>query len=328
MPVRIWHKAMNPDAVSAALEEISPDSLAAIGADVMDGYYNSLQPMQMTMFADLAVRRGARAAILGFSFNTSPPPSLRQAFKQAHPDVSFFVREQDSLERFTRFIDVKAELVADLAFLLKPAEGTADEEAVRTWVDDRHAKGDTVLAFNIHPMLIKDATQGQIDRLIHAGERVVRRISACRKVSWLILCHDFREGVGDDLCLVPLAERLRNGGMDNLFLPPGEHTAAEIKGMVRHADAVVTGRMHLAIGSLSMGLPILAITYQSKFAGLFAHFGLPEWAMVPPEGLEDTDAMTDLVVRFVENLDDLRSRVAENLPQVLAFSNKNFTFLQ
>jgi len=80
--------------------------------------------------------------------------------------------------------------------------------------------------------------------------------------------------------------------------------------------------MHLAIAALGSGTPVLSITYQDKFEGLYQHFELSvEHTLQAEECLGDgfcakLDAA--LAQRHVN-----RARIAARLPQVQALAERN-----
>ncbi|MFA5041606.1 MAG: polysaccharide pyruvyl transferase family protein [Bdellovibrionales bacterium] len=324
-PCQIWASAFSPEKILAEFKKLSPDALVVIGADVMDGYYNPYLPLHGLMFADLASRLGARAFVLGFSFNKSPWKQLKAAFELTNNAVKINVRDPISMERFNAFCSRPADLVADAAFCLKPALDSDLRKKVTAWVEEVHQKGHLAIAFNIHPMLFKNATQTQIDHLVAAATSALEAVSKARKVSWLFLPHDFREDVGDNACLTPLAKILGERGLSGrIFHITKDHSAAELKAAASQVDGVITARMHLSIGSLGMGVPVAAITYQDKFQGLFRHFDLPDWLLVSPDEVLSSTKLEKMMLRFIDENAQIKAMVAQKLPEVMRLSMKNF----
>jgi polysaccharide pyruvyl transferase WcaK-like protein len=87
---------------------------------------------------------------------------------------------------------------------------------------------------------------------------------------------------------------------------------------------VVTGRMHLAIGSLGAGVPVMCIVYQGKFEGLMSHFDLPSDALISVAELADISSATAKIVSFIDRTDALKEQVSARLPSVLEHSRRNF----
>jgi polysaccharide pyruvyl transferase WcaK-like protein len=101
----------------------------------------------------------------------------------------------------------------------------------------------------------------------------------------------------------------------------------QLKAIAGLADGVLTGRMHLAIASLGMGVPVVALTYQGKFEGLFRHFDLPSWLLLSPAQTLRPGLLEQTLERFIDELPSLRTSVAAHWPTVLAASQRNLANL-
>ncbi len=326
-PMQIWPDIINPKKFAVDLEKYAPDAFVVVGADVMDGYYNSLSALTLLIYCDIAARLGIATGFLGFSFNASPSQNLKDVFDDVHKKVCFNVRDIISLERFKSFTAAPARLVADMAFCLKPDFDNAELKDVQAWIAERRSAGDSVLIFNVHLLLIKSASAEQIEQIIKASVETLIVASRKKKISWLLLPHDYRSNEGDNNCLKPIAEQLEKSGLINFKHVTTELSAAVLKAIAGQVDGVIAGRMHLAIASLGMGVPVLALTYQDKFQGLFAHFKLPEWLLLSPKVFLDVPHFIASIERFVDELDVLREQVNLRLNDVQELSQANFDFI-
>ncbi|WP_284339121.1 polysaccharide pyruvyl transferase family protein [Devosia nitrariae] len=300
------------------------DMLLLVGADIMDGYYSPEPAENMLMAADLAARAGIATNFLGFSFNNMPEPELKHLYDTLHPGVTLNVRDEVSLKRFNTFTSATKRLVADTAFLLKPA--TVGQRA-RSWIVQQKSLERMVIGFNVHPMLIKDAGPDEIQRIINKSIHAIEVASKKHDVSWVLIPHDYRDIVGDDVCLKPIYEQLKVHTNIDVMHFGGTHRAATLKALAGHMDGVVTGRMHLAIASLGMGIPTLCITYQDKFEGLYRHFGLPkEFLLAPRRLMADQAALDDDLDDFITSLPQLKAQITQRLPEVHRLAELNFAF--
>lgn len=305
------------------LAALQPSAVVVIGADVMDGYYSPMTSLRLLATADLLVRRGVAGTILGFSFNRQPYRQLRHAFDQIDARLLVNVRDGVSLDRFRRFSSAPAELVADSAFMLQPDHASECVRRTASWVESRRAAGDTVIAFNLHPMLIRRASDADISALVASAREALHGLAARHRVSIVLLSHDYRGRDGDDTCLEPLHDALAGTMGDRLYYPRTRMSAAELKAISGQVDGVVTGRMHLAIASLGMGVPVAALTYQDKFQGLFSHFGLPDTFLMKPDEAMRATRLAAVLDRFVSELPQLRDQVHAALPRVKEASCRN-----
>ncbi|MBA3597198.1 MAG: polysaccharide pyruvyl transferase family protein [Methylibium sp.] len=307
----------------ANMRRFHPNRVAIVGADVMDGYYSPVLTAKLLVLADAMARRGVRAVILGFSFNAKPSSLLKAVFNRLSPEVAVNVRDKVSLERLRSFCRTPATLVADAAFMLEPAELTADISAMHVWASSRRAAGDRVLGFNIHPMLVRSSNAEDIAALVRAAVDALRTVMALRAVSVLLISHDYRGAQSDDACLEPLHRALADELGARLMYCTRKFSAAELKAIAGEMDAVVTGRMHLAIATLGMGKPVAALTYQDKFHGLFEHFDYPEKYLLAPAALADGESLVRMMCELIDELPALTAKVAERLPAVIEASRRN-----
>lgn len=320
-PVRIPPYDGFADSMLGVLRDGQYDALVILGADIMDGYYGVRFIETILMTADLAARLGMDTMFLGFSFNDRPADDLKAFYDGCDKRVRFNLRDEISLARFRRFTTAQAALVADSAFTLKPSGLNAETIA---WVGERHAAGRKVVAFNVHPMLIKNATEAQVARIVEKSAEAIIRTSGGREIAWLLSPHDYRGNLSDGACLRPIHDRLKAEGSVIARYFEGQHRAATLKALAGTLDGVVTGRMHFAIAALGMGVPTLCLTYQDKFEGLYRHFGLSTDLLLPPAIFETEGRLTQALSSFVDNLPELQRQVQASQPKVSALAEGNF----
>ena len=318
---QIWNDGMS--AMLEAIKAFDADALAVLGADCMDGHYSPITTLTMAAMADLAARAGIRTSILGFSFNDHPYPGLKRAFETLHERVNIHVRDAVSFERFQRFSRARGKLVADAAFQLIPEDRASAVQGLATWADAQRQSGRTVVGFNVHPMLLGKPSPDELAQLIEQVAAALESYLHSEPVALALISHDYRSEVGDDVCLRPLWERLQPRYADRLHYDTAICSAAELKAKAGLMDGVVTGRMHLAIASLGMGVPVAALTYQDKFQGLMKHVNLPQDLLLSPQQLKAPQQFLEMLLNFHRQMPALRARVQERLPAVKAASAQN-----
>jgi polysaccharide pyruvyl transferase WcaK-like protein len=326
-PLREWDSPRFVDMCVDMIANRPPDAVLALGADALDGVYGPLNPGRALIFCDLAARAGIPVAVLGFSFSRRPAASLRTLFREAHGTIRFNLRDAISLARFESFSGRRGRLVADIALLLAPEAGGGELEEAESWAKRRRAAGDLLLAFNIHPMLFDPGQGKRFDALIDASARVLERIAGARRVSWLLVPHDYRVGVGGDAALEALQRRVAPALGERARLLAGRHAAAQIKHLAGRLDGTISGRMHLTIASLGTGVPAMGLSYQDKLEGLFAHFGLPDTLMLTPEQACDAELFATRIETFIDSLAELRRQIAARAEQVRSLAALNFDVL-
>lgn len=325
-PLQVWQIKWSLVYLVECLEHFGADGVLLLGADVMDGYYDAVTTARLLLTADIMARKGLFCVVSGFSFNQNASPTLVGVFNKLTNNLRLNVRDPVSLQRFQYFCQASAYQVADAAFMLKPAT-TPFVDGILDWVSSRKKLGHTVLAFNMHPMLIKNASQEDVQRLINAGVEAIKNVSASHQVSWLLLPHDSREGLGDNVILQPVYDALKEQLRERIFhvaIVPG---AKELKAIAGLCDGVITARMHLAIAALGQGVPVACLTYQDKFQGLFQHFELSSDFMISPQMVFQDGNFEKMLDMFLHELPTLTNQVQTMLPTVKQYSYSNLTTL-
>ena len=325
-PLPLWKLQLRE--LLSALQRFQPDAFLMLGADIMDGFYSPLYAARRLVIADLLARRGIRTSVLGFSFNRRPARQLIGLFDAVGSAVTLNIRDAASLARFSAQSRAPARLVADVAFLLRPDSASSSVVEVRQWAARQRAQGRRVIGFNVHPMLFSGAADASaVPRLIENSASVLAQLLARAAISLVLIPHDYRGKLGDDECLRPLNSALRSLYADRVIYPNQPLSAAELKGLVGELDGVVTGRMHLAIAALGMGVPAAGIAYQDKFQGLFQHFGFSERMVLQAADALRPEPLTAALNDFLEELPQLRRQVGAKLEGVRSAARQNLAGL-
>ena len=286
-----------------------------VGADCMDGYYGSAISFTLLASADLATRLGIKTKLTGFSFNEHPTMPAERMFRHVTRQLVCNVRDPVSLERVKslRYKNVTTQLVADVAFMLKPVESSAVANVVE-WIRGERARGQAILAFNLHGMLVD---RKSYDNLVSNAVRGLGGfLDVNKNVSIALVPHDYRPQ-GDIDALSKIDIQLNR---PNVRLVREVLSAAELKAVMGHVDCLFTSRMHLGIAALGMGKPIAAFAYQGKFAGLFELFRLPFNMLSSPS---DPKGMIAALCDLVRDLPALRRAVAERMSDITGLSTLN-----
>jgi polysaccharide pyruvyl transferase WcaK-like protein len=323
VPIQVWNDPWSLARVDAAMTEFAPDAVLVVGADVLDGSYDALTAIRMLAIADLAVRRGARGRILGFSFSTSASRHVAPAFDYLIGALAVNVRDEISMARFQNFSKAKANLVADIAFLLRPDTASSSVQTIRNWIEERTAIGHSVLGINLHPMLTHLHSSTGAPALVDSACRVLEELLRDTPLSVVLLAHDYRGSMADGTCLTPIYERLKVRFKNQVLYPSEPLRAAQLKGIVGYLHGVLAGRMHLAIATLGMGVPVAALTYQDKFEGLFQHFNLPNQFLLNATEAFDAARLRSLLVAFIDRLPDLQETIRNRLGSVEQAAARN-----
>lgn len=315
-PIPVWH-IQDPSACLIALDQFNADALWVLGADVIDGSYSASDAVRMVRLAQAYARRRCSGAILGFSFSASPARAVLADLRSTSRHLALRVRDPRSAERLRRQTGIRAKLVADLAFLLEPSTGSEATAAIADWIQQQRAAGHVIVGLNVHPMLARAGGPAGLDDLVRLVVASLTPLLTERPVSIVPIPHDDREPHGDHATLQAIAALLIQRFPEQVWQTDLHLPSADIKAVCGMLDGTVTGRMHLAIASLGMGTPVLAIAYQDKFEGLFDHFSLPQNMLIPATRLSQPDLFHLDLTRFLDELPELKRTIASRLPDVM-----------
>lgn len=297
-------------------------ALFVMGADIVDGKYGAALVQRIVDYCNHSVQLGIPATMLGFSFNRNPRDPAVHALLRLHLKVTVNIRDQPSLDRFTRIVGVPARLCADSAFLMSPASDP-DPEA-EAWIAAMRATARSPVGVNLNAHALEPAlAQIGSDALINHIADQLKLAGEANQLAFMLIPHDLKPQSADIAMLAALEKQLLRKGFPHVRYSRFSRSDI-IKRVVSMLDFVITGRIHLAIAALGSGTPILTITYQDKFEGLYQHFGLPLKHTLSP-----LQCLGDEILSRINNLctdrRDLNDRIRTNLPQVERLASRNLT---
>lgn len=289
-----------------------------IGADTVDGKLNPVFSQKMILATDAVRLSGGVARVLGFSYAKDRFARMGESFDQIGEEVRVHLRDPKSLARLAEDTTHDLVQVADLAFMLRPADVSDLPEA--GWIAARKAEGRRVIGLNFNPMPF-EGDRTQHDRAASVLADVLAEMAERENLAFLLVAHDFRHDNSDLYSLGYLADRM--GGTEFSWASNTLH-ASQIKGLCALLDGVVTARMHFAIASLGAGTPVCVATYRNKFSGLLDLFGLGGECLLAPEDFGDAHKVQAQLTNFVAQLPQLAQTVGAHLPSVMDLSSENF----
>jgi polysaccharide pyruvyl transferase WcaK-like protein/coenzyme F420-reducing hydrogenase beta subunit len=306
----------------------SAHQLVVCGTDVLDGQYNVQRSIRRLRTVELAVALGVPVTVLGFSYSEHADPLARRVLRGLAGKARFCVRDPISFEVVAPVAGGRAVLVADPAFLLTARDDSDLVRPILDWIVAQRGAGRQVLGINVNHLLLSHTAGATPDALVASVAEALRQLRArLPSLAFCLLPHDSRGTPSDFVLADALAARLRADGHPATVTLPRSISAAEVKGVVQHLDAVFTGKMHLAIAALGSGVPVGAIVYKDrKFHGLFRHFGLERW-LLTSESWSEPEQLSSFIAALVEQRSEIAASLQNRLPQVLSLARANFTGL-
>lgn len=325
-PIPAWNGYTPLKKIFDGILKVAPKNVVIIGADCMDGYYSQLLSMILLGSYDLASTLGMNTALLGFSFNAQPSKRLRSPYQIACQELTFNLRDHISLTRFNAFTGCKkGRLTADVAFLLQPSSDFPEYTLYEYWIQEKQSHGKTVIGFNAHPMLEKGASEESLkQQYAQIAENLSSILQQHESIYFVFMPHDKRANISDTISLDALAALLKERNLSDRFLYDSKvFHAAEIKALCGLFDGVIASRMHLSIAALGCLKPVLGITYQGKFEGLFAHYQLDQKFLMDAKVFASKDFIA-IFNEFIASLPALKAQIQKEDPKIKELAKKNF----
>lgn len=293
---------------------------AVLGADILDGHYSCADAVRRIRSANFAYQQGLESRIVGFSLNENPRLEAIKEFRRLGGKVPLYLRDPISYERAVRLIDGDIRLSADAAFLLPPTASPMTEK-VAGFVGESRDKGKTIIGLNMHGLFARSGGERLVHELCHSLSGLIEARDDC---AFVLIPHDFRSYVDDRKELRQVVAKLKSNCTDRVMIVDVPIRAGEIKQICSTLDGVVTGRMHLAIAALGVGVPIFGIVYQGKFEGLLTHFDLDNGCVRDPLVVSNRNGMLHAFDSWRKSLDSYRSVIKKKWSSVRRLSLSNF----
>lgn len=306
------------------IKEINPSYVLILGADCMDGYYSPSFSAILMLVADFCACRNINYSITGFSFNENPSSILSFFYKICSNKVVFNLRDRFSLNRFKKFTGKQANLVADVAFLLKPNIDFCDFNAIKSWIEIERTRGRTVVGFNFHPMMTKNMSKDLLEETCNLISKQLFLLLQDCNISLLFIPHDNRGGSCSDIvALKTISKYLFKANLDShVFVLERVYAADEIKGIVSMCNFLISSRMHLAIAALGSGVPVLCGKYQGKFEGLFDLFELSDRYLLTL-GDFTSQKLYDVCREMLKDYSNLSKQIKKKLYDIEKMARQN-----
>lgn len=279
--------------------------VTVIGADMMDGLYSVRASVARFSLLLTAQRVGTECRVLGFSWPSSPARAVEHLPRLLSPEIDFCLRDPRSLERFRRMSGGYGRQVADVVF--SSTRSSRLPEPISGWVATRSRYFAVV---NV---------SGLVGARLSQTPEYQTLLAALHERGWdiVFLPHVVRGGDGD---LEAVAEVFEVAGRDTDLVVTQELSPAHVRTLAASAALVVTGRMHLAILSATVGVPSITLATQGKVEGLYELLGLPSLAVAPEVGFGQIVATIIRKLDIEEAGRTLRTRI----PHVMELSAGNF----
>lgn len=111
----------------------------------------------------------------------------------------------------------------------------------------------------------------------------------------------------------------------NVRYYPREMFPEELRLLIGRCKALVASRFHAMIGALEKGVPVLLVGWSHKYKEVLDMFGLGGYAADYSE--LTSDKLWTEFQRLLDNSEEIRAKIAENLPRVKESSRENIALI-
>jgi colanic acid/amylovoran biosynthesis protein len=286
-------------------------SFSVMGADIMDGGYGVHSSMVEWNIARTIQDAGIPARILGFSWNGKAHPEIvRQAREAGLSGVRILPRDPDSCERLLKDDVSSVTQASDMVFAFPSSSVTSSSRPVMNTDTNAEKKMAVVNVSGLIGSRIEQNVEYE-----HVLETLEDLGYSC-----LLLPHVSHSNVDDIAAISSL--RAQSAVASRARFQQELMSPTDVLEIVRKADVVVTGRMHLSILALSTCTPVIVLATQGKVSGLMKLFGIPDHCVEPTVGFGRRIAR--LLVGVEKNREEILDKVSSNLPAVRALCQINF----
>lgn len=221
-------------------------------------------------------------------------------------------------------ITKNVKLCADGAFSMPDSEYWAEKV-------DELCKSDSFYGDNVVALSISSVVQGKCEK-----KGVDYKGCMIKFTDWLnsqgynvlLIANAAREGSlkprnNDLIICTEVYEAAQNKDMVRWY--PREMSPEEIRELLGRSKCLVASRFHAMIGALEKCTPVLLIGWSHKYKEVLDMFGLGEYA-ADFSSLE-LETLKTKFNEFMADNDIIRSKIRENLPEVLESSRNNIRYI-
>lgn len=235
-----------------------------IGADIMDGYYSTVESIKRLLLGRISSEMGLKAIVTACSFNNNIHHLVKKELsKMENSNFTLNIRDVNSFNNIKEFYKTPV-LSSDVSFLLEPPS-TFGYVELEEFIDKSE-----FITININSLHYNKYG----DWLIQYFKTFISYILTNTNLNVVLAPHDIRENTfskySDYEILISLYKIVDN--VDRVFVlnKKSKINAIMLKQLAYKSKLVIAGRLHFCIAALSNKVPVLVMPYQDKFEGILS----------------------------------------------------------
>ena len=254
--------------------------LIIIGADVMDGIFGEDQTLFRLEAAEVNGKLGGHSIVNSCSFRSDASTRVVEKIKQLGDDITFYLRDYESLMHYERLTRRKGYFFPDLAFNCEINE-TERAKLVTTEIEKKRYEGKNIVGVNLceHAFQSKFEEHNNENRKKYVYDLMDCLLDNMNNVYIVLVAHDMRfwENHFSDKMYLDIAKEYiqEKDAIDNIYMTSEFYSEPEIIAILSHMDFVISGRMHLDIATMRAGsIPIAYNANNGSFKEIEKFYGM------------------------------------------------------
>ena len=235
--------------------------LVIIGADLMDGLFDSPVIQQRLETARRAIELGGCSEVISCSFRDNVNDEIIKKIVSIGEKLKWYLRDKISLLNFEKQTGLKGNFFPDLAFQYD----SIVDERVSNYTNkilEQKNKGKRIVGINLCEHSFRSFFEEDTleNRQNYINQFAKSLVSVYDGAYYVLISNDVRKWENhwsDMQYLLEIAKNLKTKGLDNYIIIDEFCLENEIVSILKNVDIVISGRMHLVIASIRSGcIPI------------------------------------------------------------------------
>ena len=231
--------------------------LVIIGADLMDGLFDSPVIQQRLETAQKVISLGGSAEVISCSFRDHVNEEIIKKVVSIGENLQWYLRDKISLINFEKQTGLKGKFFPDLAFQYEPII----DERVKCYTEkilEQRNEGKKIVGVNLCEHSFRSFyKEDNIENKEEYIKKFVENLLSVYDNSYFVLIsNDIRKWENhwsDMQYLLEIEKKFKDAGITNYLIIDEFCLENEILAILENIDIVISGRMHLIIASIRAG---------------------------------------------------------------------------
>ena len=169
-----------------------------------------------------------------------------------------------------------------------------------------------MMGLNLSNLILRSKYGGDKEKVLESYSNMIDTVLEKTDFSIVLIPHVMNDA---DLSVLKIIYEKYAENKRVLLIDNEKLSAPQLKFIISNCEVYVGARTHSTIAAYSTCVPTLVIGYSVKSTGIATDLlGTDEHFVVPVYNISDTNAVTNEVMRLIENRSEIRARLEEIMP--------------